>query len=197
MARTGMAELILQVRSMANAGTADIVIAGTTYHTDDQLQSTLDRHREQIERETLAIATDYQNVTPVHPRYQWSEPNVDRSTSGSAAWKIQNGAGSVYAGSAGTAAADYSVNYDAREITFNSDTNGTTYYLTYRSYDLERAAADVWEDKAAYVAAGFDVRTDNHDLKRSQLRQSYLDMAKSYKRRAKPKSARFVREDVY
>ncbi len=102
-ARTGMAELILQVRSMANAGTADIVIAGTTYHTDDQIQSTLDRHREQIERETLAIAMDYQNGTPVYTRYQWSEPNVERSTSGSAAWKIQNGAGSVYAGSAGTA----------------------------------------------------------------------------------------------
>jgi len=192
-----MSDLITQLRGMANAGTADITLGGITYHTDEQLQSTLDRHREQVEREMLDIRADYQNGTAIYTRYGFYESDVERATSGTAAWRIENSAGSAYSGTVGTAAADYGVNYDAREITFNSNTNGTVYYLTYRTYDMNRAAADVWEEKAAYVAGEFDVKTDNHDLKRSQKGDGYLEMAKIFKRRAKPRSSRFIREDVW
>jgi hypothetical protein len=55
----------------------------------------------------------------------------------------------------------------------------------------------VWEQKASNVAARFDIKTDNHDLKRSQLRASYLQMAQLHKKRAKPQSTRMTREDVW
>lgn len=190
-----MTDLINRLRGMCDAGTSDYSIIGGSgtaqFWTDAQLESELDRQRTAHEREVMWSHTDYNNGTAVYTRYSWSEADVERAESGSAAWKIENSAGSAI----GTAS--YTVNYDAKEVTFLADTEGESYYLSYRSYDMERAAANIWDMKAAHVAVQFDVKTDNHDLKRSQKATAYREMAQLYRNTAKPKHVRMTREDVW
>ena len=44
-ARTGMADLIQQLRAAADVGTADYTAGTVTYWSDDHLEDALDRHR--------------------------------------------------------------------------------------------------------------------------------------------------------
>lgn len=49
------------------------------------------------------------------------------------------------------------------------------------AWDLNRAAADVWDEKAAAVAAGFDFAADGGDYKRSQQYTQYAQSARRYR----------------
>ncbi len=49
------------------------------------------------------------------------------------------------------------------------------------AWDLNRAAADVWDEKAAAVANGFDFAADGGDYKRSQLYAQYVQSARRYR----------------
>ena len=51
------------------------------------------------------------------------------------------------------------------------------------NWDLNLAAADVWEEKAAMVAANFDFAADGGDYKRSQAHAQMLAMASRYRSR--------------
>lgn len=189
-ARSGMHNVINDLRLMTDAGTAEHSVDGVDYYTDDQLQRILDTYRADIYRELLTAQEDYAAGSAQYRQYYWSQPHVEQATSGTAAWYVTDGQGSVV----GTA--NYAVDYDGHAISFTANTLGSARYLTYRSYDLNRAAATVWKEKAAHVADRFDVRTDNHDLKRSQLRKNYLDMAQSYLAKSRPYLVRLVREDL-
>lgn len=190
-ARAGMDDLITRLRGMTDSGTAEFTLGAITYWTDDQIQAELDRYREDIYRAPMTSQDEYTNGTAVWHNYYFGVSDVEKRESGTAAWRIENAAGSVV----GTG--DYTPYYDAGYIRFTADQGGSAYYISCRTYDINRAAAAVYEIKAANVAGRFDIKTDNHDLKRSQLRASYLDMAKSMRRMAKPKSTRMTREDVY
>lgn len=176
MARAGMTELIASLRGMTDAAADEYTVAGITYWSDDQLQDVLDHCRHDYYSQPLAAAVENVGGTIVYQSYYWREgEEVERLESGSAAWLLQDGDG-VEAGTA-----DYTPYYDAGYVRFATDQVGAGWALTYRSYDMEKAAALVWERKAAHVAARFDIQTDNHDLKRSQMRQAYLQMAAHYR----------------
>lgn len=49
------------------------------------------------------------------------------------------------------------------------------------AWDLNRAAADVWDEKAALLAADFDFAADGGDYKRSQAHGQMLAMANRYR----------------
>ena len=51
------------------------------------------------------------------------------------------------------------------------------------SWDANRAAADVWEEKAALFAADFDFAADGGDYKRSQVYAQMLQMARTFRSR--------------
>lgn len=51
------------------------------------------------------------------------------------------------------------------------------------SWDANRAAADVWEEKAALFAADFDFAADGGDYKRSQVHAQMLQMARTFRSR--------------
>lgn len=51
------------------------------------------------------------------------------------------------------------------------------------TYDLNAAAADIWEEKAAALAADFDFSADGASYTRSQKYQQAKDMAAHYRRR--------------
>ncbi len=48
-------------------------------------------------------------------------------------------------------------------------------------WDLNRAAADIWEEKAAAYAADFDFAADGGDYKRSQVQTQMLALASRYR----------------
>lgn len=189
--RDGMASLITQLRGMTDAGTADYTVAGSPYWTDEQLQDKLDDQRRTRRREPLAFTVDaISGGSAEYHDYYFRHAHVEEAGSGTVAWVLEDSTG------ADVGTADYEVNYRARHIRFSANTLGTAYYLSYRAYDLNRAAAAVWQDKAAHVAARFDLKIDNHDLKRSQLRDAYLKMAAEYRGKAGGRSIERVRGDA-
>ena len=167
MARSGMSDLIAQVRGYANAGTADFTLGTVVYWSDDHIQRSLDKYRRdlyQVELEqwpTLGTAGDY-----TYLEYRAPYGNLE---SGTAVFNLQQTNG-------GTAPA-YTADYATGVITFTADTEGLDYILTARTYDLEAAAADVWRGKAANSAQYFDFKTDNHDIKKSQFHAHCMEMA--------------------
>jgi hypothetical protein len=172
-ARTGMANLITELRGLAEAGTADYSVSSSTYWSDDHLQDVLDLHRTDIVFEQLAPLPTYgtANGTLIYNTYKSSYGYYEQTTGGTAVFYVQDGTGAVQ----GTAA--YTPDYRRGVVQFAADTSGTTYYLTGRSYDLDAAAADVWRRKASHYASSFDFSTDNHSISRSQLYQHAMEMA--------------------
>lgn len=49
------------------------------------------------------------------------------------------------------------------------------------AWDLNRAAADVWDEKAGLLATDFDFAADGGDYKRSQAHAQMLSMARRYR----------------
>ena len=174
-ARSGMADIISALRGMCEAGTADYTLAsfGTAW-SDDHLQDILDENRFDV-NEDMVTMPRYSGSTAEYYDYYFQSRPVERASSGSAVFHVYNSAGSA----AGTA--NYSVNYRAGHVEFTSDQGQTRWSVRARAYDLNGAAAAVWRMKAAhYQALGFDVKTDNHDVKRSQLVDRALKMAEKY-----------------
>lgn len=189
-ARASMANLILELRQRCEAGTAEYQLGSQTYWSDDHLQAVLDRQREDLKRVSLVMSPDYSGGSALYYDYYWPRGDYVEDVDGGTAWRIEDSTGSAI----GTA--DYTVNVAARHIRFGSDQQGQARYLTYRVYDLDRAEADVWDKKAANVASRFDVKTDNHDLKRSQLEAHYRTKAADARRRAPARSRTRVRDDL-
>lgn len=176
--RAGMTDLVARLRTLTAAGTADYSLAGTTYWSDEHLQATLDRHR-----------TDFRDVLLVGESryYVLNHTDIEGTATGADAWALRAADGT-------DAAASYTL--DPPRLTFDASQGGSAFYADYRAFDMNRAAAEVWYAKAAHAADAFDIRTDNHDLKRGQLRENALRMADYYRGRALPKSVTVRRADV-
>lgn len=167
-ARTGMANIILHVRGLANAGTADWTLGTAVYWDDDHVQEMLDRRRVEFYRMPLGKVQQYEGGTVVYKIYR---SGMEYLESGTTVFEVEDAAGNTV----GTAL--YTPNYNNGEIVFASDTGGSSYYLTGRSYQANKAAADIWRMKAANVAAYYDFKTDNHSMSRSQMVKQFLQMA--------------------
>lgn len=187
MARTGMAELITKLRAMVQAGTADYSIAGTTYWTDDQMQDYLDRFSTPV-RIRMSEVPEYISGTVNYRDYLWGDSEIERSGSGTAVFRVIDAGGTV----SGTA--NWTANYQQKKIRFGVSTLPPM-YLESTSYDLNAAAAEAWREKAAHYAARFDVDTDNHSLKRSQLIANAERMAKYFASKALPRMVQMQRSD--
>ena len=176
MARTGMSDILTELRILSEAGTADYSLAGDTYWSDNQLQNILDQYRtdvvyEQLTSYPVTVAGGSLSWLDYRSSYDW----LEATTGGTAILYIQDGAGTTI----GTST--YTPDYIRGQFQFGSDQQGSTYYLTARSYDLSSAAAAVWRRKAAhYAPTSFDFSTDNHSIKRSMVYQHCLEMAEYF-----------------
>ena len=54
------------------------------------------------------------------------------------------------------------------------------------TYDLNAAAADVWDERAAAVSADFDFSADGGNYTRSQVVKQYQERARYYRSRRRP-----------
>lgn len=182
-ARASMAELITELRGMAQAGTADYTVGAVTYWSDEQLQQVMDRWRVDYRFMPLACQPDYVSGAYSHTEYRlperWMERDID----------VLDYTGAAY----GTAL--YTIDYDRQLIEFAADTGGSAVYINASAYDLNRAAADIWRQKAAHYASAYDVSADGHKLTRSQLMAQAAQMAAFYEGLSGPVTASVFRGD--
>lgn len=177
-ARTGMTSLLLEIRRMTNAGATDHTVNGVVYWTDDQLQERLDRTRSTVKRVAVYPQADYINGAysyteyPLPAELQWIEEQATGS-----GWALRD--------SSGADAPSYTVNYEARIITFAADTANAVYYLDCRTYDLYAAAAAIWEEKAGIYEDLVNWSTDNHRVDASTQRDYCMQQAAQYRRRGR------------
>ena len=187
-ARANIDDLIQKLRVFTNAGTAYFTVSSTTYWSDDQLQDELDKTRKSVNYEPMqAIPTYGIGGTATYTEYRTGLADWEKSP------VIQDEGGTTL--TAGTATANYSFDDNIGVVTFVSDTEGKTRYITGNVYNVEMAAAKVWEQKAALYATQFDFSTDNHSIKKSQVILQCKEMAKYYQSRAGVIQVEMVRSD--
>jgi hypothetical protein len=186
-ARSGMTKLISELRLMTSTTTNDF--------TDDQLQDYLDRTREEWR---------YLRLIPIQTRAagaaQWFDYAIpdfvaghfeEYAGDGSSGWVVRDGSGNTVA----APPAGYTVNYQARLITFAVDQKGAPFYVDLRAYNLFYAAATVWRQKAATVASRVDTQSDNHSISASQEHDHCMKMADHYESLCGPQVAEMIRMD--
>jgi len=189
-ARTGMATLISTLRNMGVAGTADYTLGTVDYWTDVQLQTVLDKNKLLVKREPLVPVDSYDGGTLVYKEYRSIYGNYEETTGGTLIFEIETAVGSTVSSS------DWSADYQNGIIYFDANTAGTPYYLTGTSYDINRAAADVWRMKAGHHAAVVDFSTDNMSVKRGQLIKNDMEMANYHASQARVRKLQFDRDDT-
>lgn len=176
-ARAGMATLIGQLRAATNVGTADYSIAGSAYWSDEQLQAELDRVGEQW-RDVQLYPVQQLTGGGSAAYYDYEFPPVLGK------WFEEAGANSGFAVKDGVGgsvdASGYTVNYQARKVTFSANQAGSVRLLDIRSYRFNAAAAQVWRWKAGNVSNRFDWSSDNMSVKRSQAYKSAMEMARYF-----------------
>lgn len=77
------------------------------------------------------------------------------------------------------------------------DTSGVENRSWAPTYDLAAAAADLWEEKAAALAANYDFNADGGDYKRSQAFAQAQKMVHHYRSRVVVSSVPIVRDVPY
>lgn len=196
MARIGMQSLIQELRRLCNVGTADYTITGqagtVAYWSDDSLQAHLDRHRRTLRHVALDAQPDFVDGQTVWTEYQlpvWAKHLEQYAEDASAGFRLYDSKGSAI----GTA--DYAINYAAGVVQFSSDQAQAVRYVDFRSYDLNRAAADVWQAKAAHIAQQVTWASDNHQIQQSDALNHCLIMAQQFKALAGPSNTTMQRMD--
>jgi len=191
-ARTGLSQLIDVLRGMVNASTADYTVGTATFWDGDQMQAVLDRHRRDVFKEELyPLDTWVSSGSVAYYDYYSSFGNYEQTTGGTAVWWIEDGTGA----DVGTAL--FTVDYMRGHITFSADTAGSVYYLTGRSYDLNAAAAEIWDMKAShYAVSAIDWSSDNHSVRNSQMVSQCEKMAARYLAKALPARTILTRGDI-
>ena len=175
-ARTTLANLIEELRSLTEAGTAEYTLGTTTYWQDETLQNILDIHRQDIRFSQLQSYPD-QGVGGTLQYFEYRSPYAyfEQTSGGSSILYLQDSTGATL----GTSL--WGADYRRGVFTFTSDLRGTVVYLTGRTYDINAAAADVWRRKAAhYAPSSFDFSTDNHSIRRAQVYEHAVDMVKFF-----------------
>ena len=170
-ARSGMADVIGDLRAMTDASAEDYSVAGVPFWSDAQLQRVLDRHRTDLKWVEMEAQEEGSGE---YLEYSIGYGNLEATSGGTAVFIVQDVNGST------VSSATWTADYSRGVVTFASDTAGTSYFVTARSYDLEGAAAEVWRMKQNHYASAVDFSTKVHDIKRSQLYEHAKEMAEYY-----------------
>ncbi len=173
MARTTLAAIIEELRGLTEAGTAEYTLGTTVYWSDNSMQDILDIHRRDIVfAPTGVLPKVVSGGTLQYYDYVIPYSYLETTAGGTDIFVLQDSTGATLSASL------WSADYRRGKITFASNTNGTSVYMTGRSYDINAAAADVWRRKAAhYAPTSFNFSTDNHSISRAQVYDHALEMA--------------------
>jgi len=158
---------------MCEAGTSEYTIGTTLHWSDNALQDVLDKRRIDLIHEYLTpLPVVGTGGTSIYYDYLAPRGYLEATSGGTTIFYLQNGGGTQV----GTSL--WSADYRRGIVTFATSTAGSTMYLTARAYDLNGAAADVWQRKAAhYAPTSFNFSTDNHNISREQVYTHCQEMA--------------------
>jgi len=174
--RDGLADLRDELRTLTETTENDWAIGRQHFWDDSQLDKVLDRHSVSVEHELLVSEQHYDTTAgsvSTHDYYS-EQGNFETIASGTSYFQVQDATGAVH----GTS--EWDADYAIGQISFTTDTMGSSMYLTGYAYDLNASAADIWQRKASHYATAFDFSTDNHNLRRSQIYDHCLRMADYY-----------------
>jgi len=179
-ARAGLSDLRDTLRSMTDTTEHDWKIGNQNFWDDSQLDKVLDRWCTDVDHELLVCQETYETTggTVSYHDYYSQYGSFEGASSGTAYFLVQDATGTAH----GTS--EWTADYNTGCVTFTANTLGSSMYLTGYAYDLNAAAADIWNKKAAHYASAFDFSTDNHNIRRSQLIENCFRMAKFYEQRA-------------
>lgn len=171
---------------------------------DQDIQNRLDWSRDDIRYESLIIApsivntasTNNQAATIFADYYSrhgyWESDVVLQAYVNGAAWVV-----------ATPLASELLIGQAHWQFELNVFTSGTVpgqlppVFATGKIYDVYSAAADLLQFWAATFSDAYDITVDGQSLRRSQRMTAKLLLAEEYRKMAKPKLAKMVREDVH
>ena len=190
--RTSMTNNILLLRGFCNLGTADYVIGVGTMWSDQNVQDVLDRHMNIVRREVLGLVAPQVGPGNAVTWHEYMSAGRFYESPGGTpeTFWISDGTG----GTVGTA--NYTADLPNGYFYFTADTKGSSYFLNGQTYDMNAAAADVWQQKASHYAEAYNFSTDGHNLQRGQLIEHCLTMAKYYAQGAMVVSMNIERPDT-
>lgn len=189
-ARTGMSTLISTIRGFCNLGTSDYTLGTATHWSDDHIQTVLDRYRTTVIHEKMLAVSAYESSGSIAYKDFYSGwGNWEETTGGTSIFIVENYTGDDIA------TANYSVDYALGIVTFTADQQGSTRYVTGRSYDLYGAAADIWRMKGGAYAVAVDFKTDNMSVKRSDVAKHCREMFNYYSMMSNPRQVDLARDD--
>jgi hypothetical protein len=161
--RPGMVEVIAALRRTTGAAAGSL--------DDDTLQALCDARAQVSTTELLtAVRWDDDSVD-----WAWAERVVERTP---ALFVVY----AAHAFDSPLAVADEAFDFERAELTLPDTVQSRTgaVYMTYPYFPLPLIAVDVWRTLAAEAATtAVDIKTDNHDIKRSQTVAHYLKLAQN------------------
>jgi len=184
-ARVGMADNVTQLRAMTNSGASDYTIAGFPYWSDAQLQAVLDRHRTDVYQRELSVVDELLAGAYSYKHYSIGDTFIESGD----VFTLYD---STYTAVTTGFTADYSLGL----ITFDTSTNGMPYFATYRTYDINAAASEVWRSKAAHFAEMVNFRAGNQSVNLSDKSKQALAMADYYGNLRQMRSISLERSDT-
>lgn len=191
-ARTGMAVPISELRQLTQSGTDEYTLGTEVYWSDNHLEDVLDSHKVQVVMVRMAKKPRYDGGTFEYFRYQMPPiiQMVEGSEAGTPVFEVRTSAGTLIGGT------EYTFEERSNEIVFSSDRGGTDYYFTGFVYNMNRAAADVWNRKAASVYTAINFSADGARFDREKLHAHCIQMAGYFEGLEGMQSSEFVRTDM-
>lgn len=172
--RSSMASLIFKLRAMTETEKSVETLQGEDLWTDERLQVFLDQVRTSYYSLDLIPVPLYVDGTRETTIYQiplsntgWFEPAGDDSPL-------------VVVDILGNEAPTHTIDLDTGTITFSADTSGRSYYLRGSWYNLKKAAAEIWLEKAAQRAQLIEWKAGQHSLKEDDEFKHCMTMYKMY-----------------
>lgn len=179
--RGGMADNINHVRRLVNDASA-------TVWTEQQVQDTLDRYRQDVWGEQLGPRPIHSGGTTVYLDYVLASADAEGTASGSGYWRLYD--------SNGADATGYTLYADRGLVRFAADQAGSARWADYRTYDVHLAAADLWDERAGQLAGRYDFGTGSDRFTASQWFDHCYRMAQQMRARGRSRVVPMPRGDV-
>jgi len=188
--RDGMTDIISELRQLTATVEGESTLNGTELWTDEQLQDVLDRYRRVVRALPLQPIQSYESGSLVYQIYPL--PTAIRSyriENSSDAFEVLNSTMIKQA-----FGVSYTLNIPSNQVEFLASTGGRTYYANMLLYDINLAAADIWDIKASLRWDSVDWRTDNHTISEGDEYEHCVKQALYFRSRA-IRSTKWVRTD--
>lgn len=165
---------------------------GKAVWQDADLDTTMHSHRQRVYRDHLQVETTYTSgSTFVYKIFHSHFQDYEGYSAGAVdAFQVEDSVGAQRA--IGTT--DANPDYEAGIIQMATDQKGTALYVSGWSYDLNGAAADCWQERAAKVSSYYDVSLDGHGLSRGQMLKNCQAMYEMYASKAQATVVKMINQ---